>query len=97
MRTFDIHLVIGNTQIILKGAEEYHIQELPTQPQITAKAPKGGRTVYTRTRGSNYKGKEDNAIVAAVTIHEVVNEEEADSDQMALGDGKQQEDDISDE
>ena len=42
MKKFDIYLVIGNTKIVLKGAPEYSVTTKATQPQLTAKAPKGG-------------------------------------------------------
>ena len=76
MRKFDIHLVVGNTKIVLKGAEEYHVQESATQPQLTAKAPKGRKTVFERREKVEVGGLSgaDSETVAAVTIHEIPEE-----------------------
>lgn len=64
MKKFDIHLVIGNTKIVLKGAEELSITESLTPPQLTAKAPTGGKTTYTLYMP-------DGQPRAGVTIHEI--------------------------
>jgi len=71
MKTFNVHLVIGNTQIILKGAQEWSITESAKQPQLTAKAPKGGKTVFQREVDSA-----NEPLISAVTIHEVTSNQE---------------------
>lgn len=84
MKTYDIHLVIGNTLIVLKGAEGYSVSTTATQPQLSAKAPKGGRTIYEAREKVEVGGLsgQDTETVAAVTIHEIT------SDQMEVADQK---------
>jgi len=65
-KVFDIHLTVGNSKIVLKGAREVSIIESSVPQQITAKAPPGGKTTFTK----QLVDENDPSRSIGVTIHE---------------------------